>query len=590
MTQSQKTHSTHSLNKRSTHLRALIAQTRPSYWRLSLGLFISLLSTSASLVLPLIAQRLIDRLAHQTFSLSALGPLALLFLLSGVLSMMGMYLFGYVGNQIVANLRKTLWAKYVHLPLSYFTDHSSGESVSRLINDTTLIKDVATSYLPQFISAVVMVTGSFVILLWMDWHLTLVILLAIPVTFLVMWPLGRLMGHISKLTQDGLANLNGYAEEVLSNMRLVKSANAEAYEKNRGNQRIDGLFNLGMRETRLFSIINPIMSIVMMVIIIGVISYGGALVRQNVMTSGTFVAFLLYLFQVVPQITTVASFGNQMQRVNGATTRVYDLLQLASEQLGDRHATVALNKIPLTFRDVSFGYDKRPVLHNLNFTFQPGRVYALVGPSGGGKTTILSIIERYYYPNIRQADKLGRFMAGDQNVASLSLSQWRQQIGYVAQENSLITGTIADNVRYGLSNATDEAIWSALAAADAANFVRQTEHGLATQVGESGLKLSGGQRQRIAIARAFLRNPKLLILDEATASLDSNTEAHIQVALTRLMHDRTTLISAHRLATVQQADEILFIQQGRITGRGTHAQLYRTHELYREFVDHQIIK
>lgn len=299
------------------------------------------------------------------------------------------------------------------------------------------------------------------------------------------------------------------------------------------------------------------------------------------MSMGTMVSFLMYLFQIMSPIAIVAQFFTTLSKAAGSTERVREVLAEPEEQLLSGANHVSLADKTLRLEHVDFSYETgKAILTDLNIEAKPNTVVAFAGPSGGGKSTIFSLIERFYEPTA------GQLTIGGQNIDELSLYDWRSQIGFVSQDSSIMAGTIRQNLTYGLDEQTfsDNALWHVLSLAYADKFVAEMPDGLDTEVGERGIKVSGGQRQRLAIARAFLRNPKILMLDEATASLDSESEAMVQKALADLMKDRTTLTIAHRLSTIVDADNIYFIDHGQVSGNGTHQQLMDTLPLYRDYV------
>jgi ATP-binding cassette, subfamily B, bacterial AbcA/BmrA len=316
-----------------------------------------------------------------------------------------------------------------------------------------------------------------------------------------------------------------------------------------------------------------------------IIGYGGMRVADGTMSTGSLVAFLLYLFQIIFPITSFAMFFTQLQKAKGATERIIDILELPLEE-GQDGIEIDITHKPIHVQNVSFAYsEEEPVLEYVSFEAQPGEMVAFAGPSGGGKTTMFGLLERFYEPTS------GKILVGDTPITDLSVESWRSQIGYVSQESAMMAGTIRDNLCYGLPDGekiADERLWEVAEMAYADEFIKSFSEGLDTEVGERGVKLSGGQRQRIAIARAFLRDPKILMMDEATASLDSQSEAIVQQALSRLMEGRTTFVIAHRLSTIVDADKIIFIEKGQVTGIGTHHELAQSHALYREFAEQQL--
>lgn len=563
----------------------LIKSTNPSIWMLSVGIFGSLLATITNLALPLFARNVIDGVSLELLNVGIIIGIILLFIFRVAFDAFSNYLLSKAGQQVVARLREKMWFKMIRMPVSYFDQHASGELVSRITNDTTVVQQVVTSYFAQFISGILTIIGVIAILLTMDWQMTLLMLIGVPLTFLIVFQLGKRVAQVARETQDEIAKFNGSIQQTLSEIRLMKSSTAESIEADNGETGIDRLYKLGLKEAKIFSVISPLMYVIVMIVLLVVFGYGGVRVANGTMSIGSLVAFLMFLFQLLAPIITFTNFFTQLQRAAGATNRIIDILEL-EEEAGQSGIEKDITGLPMHFSEVSFAYEEdKPVLKNISFTAKPGQKIAFAGPSGGGKTTLFSLIEQFYTPNS------GVIYIGETPIDTLSMRSWRRQIGYVSQENAMMAGTIRDNLCYGLENAeqiSEEQIWEATEMAYAAKFIKELPDGLETAVGERGTKLSGGQRQRISIARAFLRDPKILMLDEATASLDSQSEHVVQEALNRLMNGRTTLVIAHRLSTIVDADEILFIEHGEVTGRGTHRELIDTHELYKLFAEQQL--
>lgn len=563
----------------------LILSTKIPKRALFTGLAASLITTLTGLAVPILTKNLVDGFSVEAISIPLVIGIAAAFILQALISGTSIYLLSFAGQKVVARLRERMWAKLIRLPVRYFDKQSSGETVSRIVNDTSIVKELITSHFPNFATGIISIIGAIIILLLMDWKMTLLMLISVPLTLAIMMPLGRKMAKISRGLQDETAVFTGHITQTLGEIRLMKASTAEKIEEENGYNGIDKLFSFGLKEARIFAMIGPIMQLMIMVVIVLIIAYGGMRVVNGTMSTGSLVAFLLYLFQIIMPITSFAMFFTQLQKAKGATERIIEILDQPLEE-GQKGIDMDISNLPITVDNVSFSYsEEEPVIDGVSLEAQPGQMVALVGPSGGGKTTMFGLLERFYEPTS------GEIRIGDTSIQQLSLTSWRSQIGYVSQESAMMAGTIRENLYYGLEDAEnipDERLWAVAKMAYADQFIESFPKGLDTEVGERGVKLSGGQRQRIAIARAFLRDPKILMMDEATASLDSQSEGIVQEALTRLMEGRTTFVIAHRLSTIVNADQIIFIEKGRVTGIGTHRELTQTHALYREFAEQQL--
>lgn len=560
----------------------LIKSTNPSKLLIFIGVSIAFISQAGALVIPMLTRNLIDQ-EMINISIVEIVVIVSIFIATAILNGVSYYIISFLGTKVVSKIRQRIWNIIIYLPLKYFDETLSGESVSRIINDTNILKDLISERVINFFTGIFTLIAALIILFYLDVQLTLIILIAAPLTLLIVIPLGRRVFKISVTTQEKTAKLTANISQSLSEIRLIKASNAEEVEKEATKQSVVGLFLLGLKEAKVYAFLFPIMSGVTMLIIFGIIGYGGLRVSSGTLSSGTLIAFILYLFQIIVPITEFSSFFTQFQKTKGATKRINEILNEKTEIMDDGKI-INLEDKTITFDNVSFGYnDEKLILKNLNFEIKPNQKVAIVGPSGSGKTTIFSLIERFYQPNE------GKILVDETDINEYSLYNWRLQIGYVFQENALFALSIRENITYGLQNdVSDEQIWNALKQANAYDIVNNLPQKLDSIVGERGSKLSGGEKQRISIARAILRNPKLLLLDEATASLDSRSEKAIQDALVSLMNNRTTIIIAHRLATIIDSDVIIFLEDGRITGMGTHQQLVDTHKLYAEFAKAQL--
>ncbi len=561
----------------------LIKETKPSKLLLSIALFMGIITTLVGLLIPLFTKNLVDSFSMETMSQTQIIGMVSAFILQAAASGLSIYLLVRVGQGIVANLRDRLWKKLLVLPVPFYDSNRTGETISRMTNDTAIVKGLITDNLTGFFTGIISIIGAVTILLFLDWQMTLIMLGVLPLALLVLIPLGRQMHKISKGMQDETARFTGILTKVLSEIRLVKSSNAESKEYTSGLTGITNLFKFGVREGKIQALIAPLMGFVIMMLLVVIIGYGGVRVSSGALTAGDLVAFILYLIQIVMPMGQITHFFTQLQKSIGATERIITTLGSEEEDHTSGKQLEDANK-PLCVEHLTFGYETgEVVLTDVNFTIEPGKVTAIVGPSGGGKTTLFSLLERFYTPTG------GTIRLGADSIHTFSLQSWRSQIGYVSQESPLIAGTIRENITYGMEREISEAELRQVAEMSYADqFIDELPDRYETEVGERGIKLSGGQRQRIGIARALLRDPKILMLDEAISSLDSHSEIVVQKALSNLMNGRTTLVIAHRLSTVVDADQILFIEKGQITGSGTHEQLIESHTMYREFATQQL--
>lgn len=545
-----------------------------------MGILLGFISTGANLFVPQLAQKLINNFKSISPTLAILT--VVIFIAGLITSALSGLLLGIFGENVVSKLRKQLWQKLLKMPVKYFDDVKTGEISSRLVNDTSQVKDLLASTLPNAMTSLLQFVGALVIMLAMDWRMTLLMFVAVPLVILVMLPVMNQSRKIGRVRQDELAKFASDSTDVLGEVRLVKSSNGEEHELAKGNHRIDNLYHVGRKEALINSVTQPITNMLMMIMFLGILGYGAIRVMNGAMTMGALVSFLMYLFQIISPVVVISQLFNNMAKTSGATERIQQILTEPEEFATDK-AEKDIANAPLRFENVDFAYEEgKFVLRDVSFETKPNAVVAFAGPSGGGKSTIFSLIERFYQPTG------GKILIGEENIENVDLAKWRAQIGLVSQDAAVMPGTIRDNLTYGLrKEVSDEELWDALRMAYADGFVSEMEDQLETEIGERGIKLSGGQRQRIAIARAFLRDPKILMLDEATASLDAESEAMVQKALGDLMQGRTTLVIAHRLSTIVDADKIYFIENGTVSGAGTHQELLKTTPLYAQYVKDQ---
>ncbi|MEN2278244.1 ABC transporter ATP-binding protein [Enterococcus faecalis] len=561
----------------------LIKMTEPNYLLLGIGMIFLVISSSIQVYVPKLASSLVNNF-QKGVDYSLLGKVVGLFIFSALVSALGGTILGIFGENVIQNMRKRLWNKLTILKVSYFDSVKAGEISSRVVNDTNQVKQLLAVTFPQTVASVITVIGTVYMMIKMDWHMSLAMVIAVPVVILCMIPVMAFGSKVSHIRQDAMSQFNGLATETLSEICLVKTSNAESQAQVRAANEVDRLFNVGKKEAIFDASMQPIMMMVFMSMVFGLLAYGMHRIAIGVMTIGTLMSFLMYLFNLIGAMPIIATLFSEVAKAAGSTRRVQELLSREPEDF-ESGQDIDLSEKTLSVKNVKFSYEdapEEPILTDISFTAQPNQVIAFAGPSGGGKSTIFSLIERFYEPTE------GQIKFGDIDIKDIKLSDYRRQIGFVSQDSAIMAGTIRDNLTYGLAeNFSDEQLWDVLELAYARKFVEEMPDKLNTEVGERGVKISGGQRQRIAIARAFLRNPKILMLDEATASLDSESEMKVQEALSNLMKGRTTLVIAHRLSTIVDADSIYFVEKGKVTGSGKHDELVSKHKTYAKYVSEQ---
>ncbi len=495
-----------------------------------------------------------------------------------VMSMAHSYLTAQVSQRIVADFRAHLFAHFQRLSLHFFSKRRTGEIVSRLMSDVGVIQSTLTETPIDSVKHLVTVIGGVGFLVVMNWRLCGLILLLLPLLALVARLFGRRLKSLSTLIQDHTAELTTLIEEVVSGIRIVKSFVQTAREEKRFRSVMDKLVATTLRRTAILAVFIPVITLLTFTVAVAVLWYGGKQVIEGTMSPGDLFAFVLFAGILIGPFGSVARVFAQLKETQGATARVFEILDAQPEIRNSPDAKLLPTiQGQVKFDDVKFAYDERQeVLSSVSFEIQSGECVALVGPTGAGKTTIVNLLHRFYDPTA------GSIWVDGYDLRTIQLDSLYRQIGLIPQETILFGETIFENIRYGYAEASAEEVYAASEAANAHEFIQSLPDGYQTVVGEKGVNLSGGQRQRVTIARAFLKNPRILIMDEATSALDSQSETLVQSALTNLMAGRTTLIIAHRFTTIQSADRILVLHQGRIIEEGKHAALLERQGLYHQ--------
>ena len=491
------------------------------------------------------------------------------------------YMISWLGERVCADIRRAVFKHVVGLHPGFFETHGSGTIVARLTTDTTLLQSIIGSGLSLALRSSVTFIGALIMLVVTDAKLALIVLVAVPSLLIPVVILGRRVRTLSRKSQDSLADVGSYAGEIIREIKVVQSYTRETHERVAFSHEVERAFEIALGRIRQRSLLNGVVILALFAALSALIWMGGGAVIDGSMSAGDLGAFLFYAVLIAMAVATLSEVFGDLQRAAGAADRLIELLHaqnmIRSGPLS-QNAGIDLRSAKLAFRRVTFNYDSSPstpAIQNFSLIIEPGQVVAVVGPSGAGKSTLFDLIQRFYDPGS------GEIIIGGMSLKDFKLDDLRQRIGVVRQQLTIFSGTVQHNIAYGLPSASQNEIEAAAKAAQAHGFITSLPNGYKTDIGEQGGALSGGQCQRIAIARVFLKDPDILLLDEATSSLDAESEHGITRALSKLMKGRTTLIIAHRLATVMHADKIVLVDNGQMIGEGTHEQLISQSPLYR---------
>ena len=557
---------------------------------LALATLTLVLSALIGLAFPMVVRYLLDA-AFIDRDRSILDRIAIilvvLFSIQALLNYAQTYLLSAVGERVVAGLRQELFGRLLIMPPGFFAERRTGELTSRLTTDIGLLQGVLSHQIAEFSRQILALVGGIVLLTLMQPRLTLTALGVVPLVVGSALFFGRRLRRMTTAVQDKVADATAVAEEAFSQIRTVQSFVQEPAERQRYGERIGESVRAALVRAQIRGVFFGVLTFSTFVGIVIVLWQGGLLVLAGQLTPGELVQFLLYTITIAAAIGALASFFSSYQEAVGAAQRVFEILE-TDPAITDPSSPLELPSPTggsVSFEGVSFRYNRDPTLawtvEDIDLTCAPGEIVALVGPSGAGKTTLVSLLPRFWDPD------RGRVLIDGIDIRLLRLADLRSAMAIVPQDPALFSGTIRENIAYGRPGATLAEVESAARGAHAQEFIERLPDGYETVVGERGIKLSGGQRQRVAIARAILKDPAILILDEATSNLDTESERLIEDALTRLLVGRTTLIIAHRLSTVRRADRLVVMDRGRIVEEGTHGELLERRGLYARLYQRQ---
>jgi ATP-binding cassette subfamily B protein AbcA/BmrA len=543
-----------------------------------LAVLLSSLGTALSLRIPLLLKQVIDH-GKMLSRTSSLGQIGFCLLIASLLEAVSQYLLSLAGDERIRDLRLLLQGKLLRLPWNYYKENSRGSLLSHVLNDSSVVKDFTVSVLPSALVSLLTVAASLGILLSLDVKMTLVIVVTFALIASSAFPLGKINEHFAYQSQSKLSRVSADLDENLANIKLIKLTNAQAgvLQKFRGD--LQDLFALSRKTDAVFSVTGPLQTVLTLAGFLLILLYGSQRLANGSLSLGMLSSFIMYMFGIISPINNLGNFYMSYAEARGSLKAISEILAQPDE--ADPGQALPKKAADLKVRDLTFAYpgSQTPVLRDLSLDFKKGAKTALVGPSGAGKTTLINLLTRL------EAGYQGQILLGDLEAKSCRLPAWRDLFSVVAQDNNIFAGTVADNLLFGLEKSASRS--DMIQALQAANLWPELD--LDTQTGEGGWKLSLGQSQRLQLARAYLRDAPCLILDEATANLDPESEAKVSQAVDRIAQEKIVIIIAHRLSTIANADKIYFLDQGQVQAAGRHEELLKQLPKYRAYVEDQLL-
>ncbi|MBI5740621.1 MAG: ABC transporter ATP-binding protein [Nitrospirae bacterium] len=564
--------------------RTLLSLVRPFWKRVVLAGVISLIVSGINAAIAwLVKPALDDVLIQKNFSMMILLPVAiiLIFTFRGVFTFIHEYLMRSASQKMVMDLRNRLYDHIMHLPVGFFSKSSSGALISKVINDANALDSVISLTLKDLLIESATIISLAAVAFWRRWDLALIAIVVLPGAFYGAARLGKNLKQISKRAQQNISVITEILQESFTGVRIIKAFSREQMKLEHFKKNNRDYYRENMRSVRVTELVGLMMEVVTGLGIAFVLWYGGKLIVAGAITIGDFFSFLTAIILLFTPARRLAKVNAGIQKAHAPVQRIMEVLSISTEK--DGHREIGEFRSEIRFDRVSFSYpsSRSRALNEVSLSIKKGELVAVVGMSGGGKTTLISMLPRFYIPDE------GRILIDGADISDAALKSLRSLLGLVSQDVILFNDTLMENIRFGSRRATAEQVIEAAKAAYAHDFIMEFPEGYETVIGERGLRLSGGQRQRISIARAILKNPPILVLDEATSSLDTSSEMMIQNALEGLMKSRTTIVIAHRLSTVRKADRIVVMEKGSIIETGTHAELQARGGTYQKLYELQ---